>query len=185
MEKKKKDRLLHNPWAEPPSPNDWAIQPTYPRHDHVPYYLAPLWDVHYSHLDKRGAGGKIQRTEKHQIPKELRIRLKHARAARGMLQNIEEDIRTFIHQWNQKQLLLQQEGLQDAPQSDDDDDDNDEKDDSEDEVVFVGRSGQMHDSPTRKTRFREIREAMSTHNERDGEKMVFESSVDDRAAGFG
>lgn len=143
----------------------------------MPYYLAPLWDVHYSHLDKRG--GKIQRAEKHQIPKELRLRLKHARAARGMLQSIEEDIRTFIDQWNQKQLLLQDEGLQDAPQSDD------EKGDSEDEVVFVGRSGQMHDSPSRMTRFREIREAMSTHNERDGEKMVFESSVEDRAAGFG
>lgn len=146
----------------------------------MPYYLAPLWEVHYSHLDQRG-GGKIQRTEKHQIPKELRRRLKHARAARGMLQNIEEDIRTFIHQWNQKQLLLRQEGLQDAPQSGDED----EKEDSDDEVVFVGRGGQMHDSPTRKTRFREIREAMSTHNERDGEKMVFESSVEDRAAGFG
>ena len=72
--------------------------------------------------------------------------------------------------------MLQKEGLQDAPQSDED---------SEDEVVFVGRNGQMHDSPALKTRVREMQEAMSTHNERDGEKMVFESLVEDRAAGFG
>ena len=172
-----KDRLLHNPWAEPPSPNDWVVQPTYPRHDPLPYYLAPLWDVHYAQLDKQG--GKVPRKEKYRVPKELRMRLRHARAARGMLQDIEEGIRTFIGQWTKKQLLLHSEGLHDAPQSDD------VEDDSEDEVVFVGRNGQMHDSPTRKTRFREIREAMSTHNERDGEKMVFESLAEDRAAGFG
>ena len=169
-----KDRMLHNPWVEPPSPNDWLIQPTCPRHDNVPYYLAPLWDVHYSHLDKQG--GKSTKEEKHHIPKELRLRLKHARAARGMLQDLEEDIRQFIQKWNDKQLMLQKEGLQDAPQSDED---------SEDEVVFVGRNGQMHDSPALKTRVREMQEAMSTHNERDGEKMVFESLVEDRAAGFG
>lgn len=168
------DHLLHNPWAEPPSPNDWNVQPTYPRHDHVPYYLAPLWDVHYAHLDKKNT--KVTKEEKHRIPKELRMRLKHARAARGMLQDLEEDIRQFIEKWNEKQLLLQKEGLHDAPQSDED---------SEDEVVFVGRNGQMHDSPSHKDRFREIREAMSTHNERDGEKMVLESLVEDRTAGFG
>jgi hypothetical protein len=32
---------------------------------------------------------------------------------------------------------------------------------------------------------RELRDTLSQHNERDGEKMVFESLVDDRAAGFG
>ena len=143
----------------------------------MPYYLAPLWDAHFAHVNKQS--GKAQRKEKYHIPKELRMRLRRARAARGMLQDIEEDIRTFIVQWSKKQLLLQSEGLHDAPQSDDG------EDDSEDEVVFVGRNGQMHDSPTRMTRFREIREAMSTHNERDGEKMVFESLVEDRAAGFG
>lgn len=169
-----KDRLLHNPWAEPPSPNDWIVGPTYPRHDHVPYYLAPLWDHHYAHIDKKTT---VTKEEKRRIPKELRLRLKHARAARGMLQDLEEDIRQFIQNWNEKQLLLQKEGLQDAPESSDEE--------SEDEVVFVGRNGQTHDSPTRKTRFREIREAMYTHDERDGEKMVFESLVEDRAAGFG
>ncbi|OOF91306.1 hypothetical protein ASPCADRAFT_134321 [Aspergillus carbonarius ITEM 5010] len=172
------DRLLHNPWVEPPSSKDWDIQATHTRHDPMPYYLAPLWDTHYAHLDHSSSKQTAEmRTEKHRVPKELRQKLKHARAARGILQDIEEDIRHFIQRWNEKQLLLKQEGLADAPQSSDDD--------SEDEIVFVGRNGLMHDSPQRKARLQKMRDAMSAHNERDGEKMVFESLVDDRAAGFG
>ncbi|KAK9555753.1 hypothetical protein V6Z96_006272 [Aspergillus fumigatus] len=173
------DRLLHNPWVEPPAPSDWAVQPTYPRHDPMPYYLAPLWDMKYAHLDRTSSQQtqKGTRHEKHRVPKELRMRLKHARAARGMLQDLEEDIRQFIQTWSEKQLMLRKEGLEDAPLS--------SEDESEDEVVFVGRNGQMHDSPEHKTRLRELRANLSQHNERDGEKMVFESPVDDRAAGFG
>ncbi|PLB50577.1 hypothetical protein P170DRAFT_508743 [Aspergillus steynii IBT 23096] len=173
------DRLLHNPWAEPPSPKDWDIRPTYTRHDPMPYYLAPLWDVHYSHMDRTSSKQttKGTRSEIYHIPKELRSKLKHARAARGMLQDLEEDIRQFIQRWNEKQRLLRKEGLADAPQASDED--------SEDEVVFVGRNGQMHDSPVHKQKLQQMRRAMSSHNERDGEKMVFESSADDRAAAFG
>ena len=175
------DRLLHNPWAEPPSPNDWVIQPTYTRHNPMPYYLAPLWDVHYIHVaDHHSARKNAAKaaTKKHRVPKELRTKLKHARAARGMLQDLEDEIRLFIGKWNEKQLFLQREGLQDAPESS-------TSDDSDDEIVFVGRNGQMHDSPERKQRLQQLRDELSSHNERDGEKMVFESRVDDRAAGFG
>lgn len=111
---------------------------------------------------------------KHRVPKELRSKLKHARAARGMLQDLEDDIRLFIRKWNEKQQYLQSEGLQDAPE-----------DDSEDEIVFVGRNGQMHDSPERKQKLKQMRQELSLHHERDGEKMVFESLVDDRGAAFG
>jgi hypothetical protein len=103
--------------------------------------------------------------------------LKHARAARGMLQDLEEDIRQFIQRWNERQVLRRKDGLADAPSSSDED--------SEDEVVFVGRNGQMHDSPDRKAKLQNMRETMTSHNENHGEKMVFESLVDDRAAGFG
>jgi hypothetical protein len=170
-----KDRLLHNPWAEPPSPNDWMPQPTHTRHEPMPYFLAPLWDKHYAHIERRSPGDA--KTERHHIPKELRLKLKHARAARGMLQDLEEDIRQFIERWNERQLVRQKDGLADAPSS--------SEEDSEDEVVFVGRNGQMHDSPDRRKKLQSMRETMSSHNERDGEKMVFESLVDDRAAGFG
>ncbi|KAF3386492.1 hypothetical protein F1880_000087 [Penicillium rolfsii] len=172
------DRLLHNPWAEPPSPHDWTIQPTYPRHDPMPYYLAPLWDVHYAKMaDHHSARKNAQTPMKHRVPKDLRLKLKHARAARGMLQDLEDDIRLFIRQWNDKQIFLASEGLADAPEI--------ETEDSEDEIVFVGRNGQMHDAPERKQKLQQMREQMNLHHERDGEKMVFESLVEDRAAGFG
>ncbi|KAL2796473.1 R3H-associated N-terminal domain-containing protein [Aspergillus keveii] len=173
------DRLLHNPWATPPSPKDWLPQPTHIRHEPMPYYLAPLWDKHYAHLDRRTSKqvASEEKIERHHIPKELRLKLKHARAARGMLQDLEEDIRQFIQRWNERQILRRKDGLADAPSSSDED--------SEDEVVFVGRNGQMHDSPDRKAKLQNMREAMTSHNENHGEKMVFESLVDDRAAGFG
>lgn len=172
-----KDRLLHNPWAEPPSPKDWMPQPTHTRHEPMPYFLAPLWDKHYAHLDRRSPKqAHNANTERCHIPKELRLKLKQARAARGMLQDLEEDIRQFIERWSERQLVRQQDGLADAPSSSDED--------SEDEVVFVGRNGQMHDSPDRRTKLQSMRERMNSYNERDGEKMVFESLVDDRAAGF-
>ena len=174
------DRLLHNPWAEPPSSQDWDVTPTHTRHNPMPYYLAPLWDVHYSHVKDQQSSIKAaeRATEKHQVPKELRSKLKHARAARGMLQDLEEEVRTFIRKWNEKELLLEKEGLQDAPECS-------ASDDSEDEIVFVGRNGQMHDAPERKERLRLLREEISSHSERDGEKMVLETMNDDRAAGFG
>jgi hypothetical protein len=171
------DRLLNNPWAEPPAPHDWVIEPTYTRHDPMPYYLAPLWEVHYARMaDHQSARKHAAKTAslKHRVPKELRSKLKHARAARGMLQDLEDDIRLFIQKWNEKQQYLQSEGLQDAPE-----------DDSEDEIVFVGRNGQMHDSPERKQKLEQMRQELSLHHERDGEKMVFESLVDDRGAAFG
>lgn len=173
------DRLLHNPWAEPPSSKDWDIQPTYTRHNPMPYYLAPLWDVHYKKMaDHHTSKQHAKAGEKHSVPKELRMKLKHARAARGMLQDLEDEIRLFIRKWNEKQLFIRNEGLQDAPEAS-------ASDDSEDEIVFVGRSGQMHDSPERKQKLQQLRGEMSSHHEKDGEKMVFVSMVDDRAAGFG
>ncbi|KAG2421818.1 hypothetical protein HFD88_005794 [Aspergillus terreus] len=170
------DRLLNNPWAEPPSPKDWSIQPTHTRHDPMPYYLAPLWDVHFAHLD-RATNGPATPAVKHRVPKDLRMKLKHARAARGMLQDIEEDIRGFIRRWNERQGLLRREGLADAPA------DSDES--SEDEVVFVGRNGQTHDSPRHQRQMRTMREEMEAHGEHGGEKKVFESLEADRGAGFG
>ncbi|KAI5306352.1 hypothetical protein KEM56_001249 [Ascosphaera pollenicola] len=92
--------LLNNPWAQPPEPIDWEIQPTGPRHE-VPYYLASLWDSHYAQLapsksKSKSKSAKNGEGDKFPIPKELRAKLKHARAARGMLKDIEGNIRSFI-----------------------------------------------------------------------------------------
>jgi hypothetical protein len=95
-----------------------------------------------------------------------------------MLHDLEEDIRRFVQKWKERQLLLQDEGLEDAPTSAD-------SGDSEDEIVFVGRNGLMHDSPGRKSRMRQIQQDLSPRQEKDGEKMVFESLAHDRGAVFG
>ncbi|KAK3400036.1 R3H-associated N-terminal domain-containing protein [Sordaria brevicollis] len=38
------DRLVGVPNVQPPQPSDWAIGPTYPLHDNIPYHLAQYWD---------------------------------------------------------------------------------------------------------------------------------------------
>ncbi|EFR05237.1 hypothetical protein MGYG_08249 [Nannizzia gypsea CBS 118893] len=183
------DRLLSNPWAQPPSANDWEIQPTYPRHNPVPYYLASLWDSHQAAKEqarrrsKREQSTSEKRTKKKQkdgsakaahanaeldkISKELRAKLKHARAARGLVQELEEEIRLFMQEWIETQTWRQAREPESECCSDD-------SSGEEDEVVFVGRKMNPSNSKQRRPS-----RALS------GEKMVFESPVEDRAAGFG
>lgn len=93
-----------------------------------------------------------------------------------MLHDLEEEIRQFLEKWNERQLLIR-EGRLDESAIDSDFD----NDDSEEEIVFVGRNGQMYDSPPgRKTRASGLDE-----DEARGEKMVFESLAHDRGAVFG
>lgn len=239
------DNLLHNPWVQPPSAEDWQVQPTCPRHGTVPYYLAPLWDTHFAKLDKnkgsgkgkkrgkKGKRGMIDANEPHEspVPKELRLRLKHARAARGMLRDIEDTIRAFLLRHNDKQTMLREEGLADAPSvlSDEDDDWVDGQmgasmseasvrsgegvwsDDTDDEVVFVGRSGQMSDLSNRREQLRQMNRGLKVgdgdvgraidrhqYNQKaphaaqvngghqlDGHQLVFDSPASDGSAGFG
>lgn len=169
-------RLLNNPWAQPPSASDWVVQPTHPRHDPVPYYLAPLWDAHFAHREQSKTSRSLRNTdnnpEQARISKEVRKRLKHARAARGLLQDLEEGIRRFIQSWNEKQRKLQNRNQHGASSDDDVD--------SEDEVVFLGRNAEKRDRlPPRK------QNSGSASEERDGEMMVFESPVHDRGGVFG
>ncbi|EEA24552.1 hypothetical protein TMatcc_007655 [Talaromyces marneffei ATCC 18224] len=170
------DRLLSNPWAQPPAPGDWSVQPTHPRHDPVPYYLAPLWDSHFAHKEHSKSlkqakknNNKEHEDEKSRVSKEIRKSLKHARAARGMLQDLEEDIRRFLEKWNDKQLEREFDSSE-----------NSEYEDSDEEIVFVGRNGQMHDARSRQEKAKSIAEGLE-----DGQKMVFESLAQDPGAVFG
>lgn len=99
------------------------------------------------------------------IPKEVRTKLKRARAAKGLLQDLEEDVRHFVQQWSEKQIRLHNEGLHDV-----------DSDTSDDEVVFVGRNGLMHDSPSRRK---------EVQNEPRRDKLVFDGLADDKGASFG
>ena len=161
------DRLAGNPYAEPPLPNDWEVHPTHPVHT-VPYFLAPLWDAKYAERNaerrkqernRKSAAASVA-GEKGVVPKELKQKLKRTRGAKCLLQDLEQQIRNFVQQWEDNQRRLEEEVICDSDSSEDD------------EVVFVGRNGPMH------------------HPYRFGdglqrEKLVFDSLENDHGASFG
>ncbi|OAP60290.1 hypothetical protein AYL99_05292 [Fonsecaea erecta] len=186
-----KDRLLSNPWAVPPLPSDWEIRPTYPRRT-VPYYLAPLWDAaEFQRAVESKLKGRRDSTRSHarrvqntgmspmeeaatSIPKEVRAKLKRAKAAKGLLQDLEETVRAFVRKWNEREIRLRRDGLHDIPLSSDSEDE---------EIVFIGRNGAMHDSPSKEQKGKgevgwDDEGTIST------EKMVFEGLDNDKGAAF-
>lgn len=93
------------------------------------------------------------------IPRELREKLKKAKAAKGLLKDLEEQVRFFVVKWeNQAQEVRKR------PAGIDSDDE---------EIVFVGRNGQMSDWPPKP----------KTSIERD--RLIFDSLANDRGASFG
>ena len=132
------DRLLNNPWAQPPLPSDWEVHPTYPKHT-VPYYLAPLWDANVSQRQenerkRREAAQKPKGETEAQgkVPKDLRQTLKKAKAAKGLLQVLEEEVRKFIKTWEEKTSKEQHTAS--------------EVDSEDEEIVFVGRNEHTDDT---------------------------------------
>ncbi|RDW80570.1 hypothetical protein BP5796_05268 [Coleophoma crateriformis] len=161
------DRLLHVPNAQPPLPSDWEVRPTYRVHT-VPYYLAPLWENGVRHRAEEIAAAKKAGAEKRagikdqkgRVPQELRQKMKKAKGAKTLLQELEEEVRNFVRDWDRKSKML---------------DDEDAALDSEDEeIVFIGRNGTMSDEQ-RKT----------VEEELEREKLVFDSLADDHGASFG
>jgi hypothetical protein len=138
----------------------------------VPYYLAPLWDAEAFERNierklkgkKQGRRAGISPIEEaaSDVPKEVRSRLKHARAAKGLLQDLEEEVRMFLQKWNEKEAKSREDGLHDV-------------DSEEEEIVFIGRNGQMHDSPARDKALKDLQR----------DKLVFDGLADDRGASFG
>ena len=163
------DRLLHNPYAQPPLPSDFEVRPTYPVHS-VPYFLAPLWDAGYAKSSeerrKRAEAAGTQASKEEaaaaKVTQELRARLKRSRGAKGLLQDLEEEVRGFVRQWEEKESQLESEGLI-------------EPDSEDEEIVFVGRGGTMSDER------REHRESKILQKD----KLVFQSLIDDHGAAFG
>ncbi len=164
------DRLLNNPWAQPPLPSDWEVHPTYPKHA-VPYYLAPLWDAKLAAkqvAENTRAEVTIQQAKgenetQGKVAKELKEKLKKAKVAKGFLQALEEEVRGFIKDWEEK-LSSKEEHVPNEVDSEDE------------EIVFVGRNGQMHDMPSPRPRD----EKVIKHDQ-----LIFDSAADDRGASFG
>ncbi|KAK4984726.1 hypothetical protein LTR66_008394 [Elasticomyces elasticus] len=164
------DRLLSNPHAQPPLPSDWEVRPTYPVH-RVPYFLAPLWDADKAAREsaarhKTDQAAKSRGTKEEQsaarVAKELRERLKRARGAKGLLMDLEEEVRSFVEKWKAKERQLEKEGLI-------------EPDSEDEEIVFVGRNGAMSD----------MRQKAKEEQELKRDKLIFQSLVDDNGASFG
>lgn len=162
------DHLLHVPNAQPPLPSDWEVRPTYPVH-HVPYYLAPLWDAGVRHraeeiaaekkLNKAKKAGNHE--DKGRVPQDLRQKLKKSKGAKSLLQDLEEEVRKFVQEYECKQKILGQMK-------------EDEMDSEDEEIVFIGRNGTMSD---------EQRNLVEEELQR--EKLVFDSLADDTGASFG
>jgi hypothetical protein len=104
----KTDRLLGNPHAQPPLPADWEVRPTHPVRA-VPYYLAALWDKKYADGHRRRSSASVAAAQKERargkaerpaVPKQLKDRLKRSRGAKGLLQDLEEEIRGFIESYD-------------------------------------------------------------------------------------
>lgn len=97
------------------------------------------------------------------IPRELREKLKKAKAAKGLLKDLEEQVRLFVKDWEDQRKDISEYEL-----------------DSEDEeIVFVGRNGQMNDVPSSPKIGLEESDA-----EKD-QRLVFESLANDQGASFG
>jgi hypothetical protein len=169
------DRLLHVPNAQPPLPSDWEVHPTYPVHT-VPYYLAPLWESGVRHrAEEIAAAKKLSSTkkagfqtdeQKGRVPAELKQKLKKSKGAKSLLQDLEEEVRTFVREWERKERSLKEGKEEDAEGF--------ELDSEDEEIVFVGRNGTMSD---------EQRKMVEEELER--EKLVFDSLADDHGASFG
>jgi hypothetical protein len=139
----------------------------------VPYYLAPLWDAGVRHRVEEAAAAKkakiakkvgldVNREEKGRIPVELRRRLKKSKGAKSLLQDLEEEVRRFVQEWDRKKEKLARKSEEW------------ELDSEDEEIVFVGRNGTMSD---------EQRRAVEEELER--EKLIFDSLADDHGASFG
>lgn len=105
--------------------------------------------------EEDGSAGKI--------PRELREKLKKAKAAKGLLKDLEEQVRLFVKDWEDQRKDISKYEL-----------------DSEDEeIVFVGRNGQMNDVPSSPKIGLEESDA-----EKD-QRLVFDSLANDQGASFG
>jgi hypothetical protein len=141
----------------------------------VPYYLAPLWDAGVRHraeelsaakkargAAKKAGGSGVEGDQKGRVPQELRQKLKKAKGARTLLQDLEEEIREFLMEWEMKKESLGRSAEEL------------ELDSEDEEIVFVGKNGTMSD---------EQRKAVEKELEK--EKLIFDSLADDHGASFG
>ena len=99
--------------------------------------------------------------QKGRVPQDLRQKLKKSKGAKSLLQDLEEEVRGFVREWEERRRVLEGRGET-------------ELDSEDEEIVFVGRNGTMSEEQ-RKT----------VEEELEREKLVFDSLADDHGASFG
>jgi hypothetical protein len=132
----------------------------------VPYFLAPLWDAEYKKKQEsrlRAAAEKAPVSKEEaaaaKVTQDLRSKLKRAKGAKGLLQDLEEEVRMFVRQWEEKERQLEGEGLI-------------EPDSEDEEIVFVGRNGAMSNERRKEKELAK-------------DKLIFQGLLDDHGAAFG
>ena len=111
------------------------------------------------------------------VSRQIKEKLKRARSAKWLLQDLEEEVRRFVKYWEEreKEKMMWESGHDGDGLSD-----QGMLQDSEDEeIVFVGRNGQMDDLKSPRLADMEL----DIDSERD--KLIFDSAIDDQAASFG
>lgn len=139
-----------------------------PRPRRVQYSLASHWDEPRARAEREKIQQHRAKLMQEQdpfshVPKELREKLRRARGAKGLLKDLEEQIREFVQKWDESQRQLEQDGLADVDTSEDE------------EIVFVGRNGQT----------KEAQSNGSPRSQARRERMILDSLADDQSASFG
>ncbi|KAK0124824.1 hypothetical protein ONS96_008705 [Cadophora gregata f. sp. sojae] len=144
------DNLLHNPHITPPLPSDWAPSATH-RVRHIPYYLAPLWDAGIAHRASERAAhsspssihakrsGIIE--EKGRVPADLKNKLKKAKGAKTLLQELEGEVRAFVRDFERAERVREAKlaGKMSGLGGNQDKDEDALLDSEDEEIVFIGR----------------------------------------------
>jgi hypothetical protein len=132
------------------------------------------------------------------IPKEVKARLKRSKTAKGLLMDLEEEVRGFVREWNEKEMgrrgvgeqktLVVGRGRSETLETEDSavlvsEDEEDE------EIVFVGRNGTMQECPPTPDKEKEGEQQRVGHENEwqetiSREKLVFDGSEHDKGASF-
>ena len=115
----------------------------------------------------KAKGEKEEETAAGRVLRELRETLKRARGAKGLLQDLEEDVRMFVRKWEERGMKAGREEEEEEVQVDSEDE----------EIVFVGRHGHYGDQAPSPSQ--------SNAEDLEKDKLVFDSLVDDHGASFG
>lgn len=98
--------------------------------------------------------------------------MKKAKAAKGLLKDLEEQVRLFVKK-GEDQMAIQQKNKEP------------ELDSEDEEIVFVGRNGQMADMPPSPKSKGYRDDAFDGSDDIERDRLVFDSLAEDQGASFG